>query len=481
MKKLFAWYFRTPVVIRILSGFLAGSMIGIALWWASSTRGYAVKPALETYVGPFGDVFVNMLKMIVIPVIFFSLIVGSASLPIKKFGRIGLKVIGWYLFCSLLAAGVGVSLALVINPGSGTVLEEWESMTGGNGKSKPGSPETKAAEEAQPSAAGTEIEQPQAGEPETEAAEEAQTGEPETEEATPRTFGDLLLSMFENPFGALASGHFLPIVVFSIMFGLAIRVIIEASKNAQQVTHLESLVGILAAARDGMFKLVNWILEYSPIGVLALSIRNFGLYGPKIVGPYIRVTLGVVGGIVVMVVVVYSLLLRIMTKQNPLRVFKRIQEAMIMAFMTRSSAATLPVSMKVAEEELKVRREFASFSLPLGATINMDGVCVHLPMFAVLAANIFGLHLTPIGLVLLVMTTVLASIGAGGVPAGSLMLLFIILGTMGLDQQQVAIIVAIALGINPILDMFETMNNITGDLVCTYVVAHSEKLLNTTA
>jgi Na+/H+-dicarboxylate symporter len=179
-----------------------------------------------------------------------------------------------------------------------------------------------------------------------------------------------------------------------------------------------------------------------------------------------------------MVFIVYPVLLLAVTGRNPLIVLKKIKEAMIMAFITRSSAATLPVSIKTAEEKLKVRSELASFSLPLGATINMDGVCVHLPMFAVLAATMFGIHLSLANLVVLVITTVLASIGAGGVPGGSLMLLFIILETMGLTGQQVAVIVALALGINPILDMFETMNNITGDLVCTYAVAHNEGLVD---
>jgi len=131
----------------------------------------------------------------------------------------------------------------------------------------------------------------------------------------------------------------------------------------------------------------------------------------------------------------------------------------------------------VAERELKVREEVAGFSLPLGATINMDGVCVHLPMFAVLAANLFGFELTAGSLFLLVVTTVLAAIGAGGIPGGSLMLMFIILDNLGLSAEQVAMVVALALGINPILDMFETMNNVTGDLVCTWVVAENEGLV----
>jgi len=179
-----------------------------------------------------------------------------------------------------------------------------------------------------------------------------------------------------------------------------------------------------------------------------------------------------------MVFVVYSLLIFVVTRRSPYRVLKSIQEAMITAFITRSSAATLPVSMRVATDDLKIRNELVSFALPLGATINMDGVCVHLPMFAILAANMFGIELTTGSLVLLILTTVLASIGAGGVPGGSLMLLFLILESLGLDSTQVAVIVALALGINPILDMFETANNVTGDLICTLTVADTEKMID---
>jgi Na+/H+-dicarboxylate symporter len=261
------------------------------------------------------------------------------------------------------------------------------------------------------------------------------------------------------------------------MFGLAIRVTIEAAKSKASVQRLLILEDLLKACRDAMFKVVDWILEYSPIGVLALTIMNFGLHGPSIVGPYISVTVGVVLGITTMVFVVYPVLLWIVTRQNPFTILKKIKEAMLMAFITRSSAATLPISIKVAEEDLKIRNELASFSLPLGATINMDGVCVHLPMFAVLAANMFGIELTMGSLVVLVITTVLSSIGAGGVPGGSLMLLFIVLEAMHLSGSQVSVIIALALGINPILDMFETMNNVTGDLVCTYAVAHNEGLI----
>jgi Na+/H+-dicarboxylate symporter len=444
IRRFLRWYFKTPLILRIVVCFIGGSLIGAILWYLSKAAagaevtGQTASEKIIPYISPFGQVFVDMLKMIVVPIIFFSLVVGASSLPISRFGRIGLKTILWYLFCSLVAAILGTCLALAINPGSEANLDAWQKLVNIKG---------------------------------------AQADELAPETTAEGTLSQLLLNLFRNPFEALATGNFLPIIVFAIMFGLAMRVLIEAG-GEQRVARLEMLGSLVEACRDAMFKLVDWILEYSPIGVLALTIVNFGLYGPSIVGPYVSVTLGVVLGIIVMVFVVYPALLWAVTRHNPLTVLKRIKEPMIMAFITRSSAATLPISIKTAEEELKIRNELASFSLPLGATINMDGVCVHLPMFAVLAANMFGIELTLGSLVALVITTVLSSIGAGGVPGGSLMLLFIILETMGLTGQQVAVIVALALGINPILDMFETMNNITGDLVCSYAVATNEGLVD---
>jgi len=438
MKRIFKWYFSVSLMVRILFCFVAGSVIGGGLWYLSQTSGQQNVDIIINYISPFGQVFVHMLKMIVVPVIFFSLVVGSASLPISKFGRVGVKTLLWYLGCSFFAAVVGVVLALGINPGSKSSIKKWQEMAGGL------------------TSQASDI------------AEKATDANP---------LAQILLNLFRNPFEALSTGNFLPIIVFSIMFGLAIRVTIEAAKSKASVQRLLILEDLLKACRDAMFKVVDWILEYSPIGVLALTIMNFGLHGPSIVGPYISVTVGVVLGIVTMVFVVYPVLLWIVTRQNPFTILKKIKEAMLMAFITRSSAATLPISIKVAEEDLKVRNELASFSLPLGATINMDGVCVHLPMFAVLAANMFGIQLTMGSLAVLVITTVLSSIGAGGVPGGSLMLLFIVLEAMHLSGSQVAVIIALALGINPILDMFETMNNVTGDLVCTYAVAHNEGLI----
>jgi len=239
---------------------------------------------------------------------------------------------------------------------------------------------------------------------------------------------------------------------------------------------MHMLIDLCDACMLAVNRIIDMVMDYSPIGVFFLAMGIFTVYGPAIIGPYVTVLFGVVTGILFLLFVAYPLLIALLVRKHPYRVIAAVREAMVLAFVTRSSAATLPVSIRVCVENLKVQKELASFALPLGATINMDGVCIHLPMFAILAANMFGVSLSFGDLAMMMVTTVLAAVGAGGVPGGSLMLLFIILGTLGLDPSQVAVIVALALGINPILDMFETMGNVTGDLLCTYSVASLEGL-----
>jgi Na+/H+-dicarboxylate symporter len=177
-----------------------------------------------------------------------------------------------------------------------------------------------------------------------------------------------------------------------------------------------------------------------------------------------------------MIFVVYPIFVGIFCRENPYKIIYKLKEAIFTAFLTRSSAATLPCSFRVMDD-LKVRRELSSFSLPMGATVNMDGVCVHLPVFAILAVNIFGIDLSMWQLAILVISVVFASVGAGGIPGGSVFLLFMVLSNLGLDDAQTATIVALAIGINPLLDMFETACNVTGDNVCTYIVGKKNNML----
>lgn len=408
------------LIWMILGAFILGLGVGIMLWKLDTGVGYYVK-----YVSPFGDVLVAMLKMIVIPVILLSLISGAASLPTKEFGKIGVKVLVWYFVTSLFAAIVGSALAVWFNPGSGASKDAWALMQQG-----------------------------------------AQTVDAQGANSLVQVF----LGMFQNPFASLASGNFLAIIVFSIGFGIALKIVSETgTQNIREGAF--TFLSIIETCKEAVFKIVDWILAYSPIGVFCLTSVNFAQYGTHLVGPYVSLTLGVVIGILSMVFVVYPLMILVSVRKNPISILVKMQDPMLTSFVTRSSAAALPVSLRVAKEELHIDEKLSSFSLPLGSTVNMDGVCVHLPMFAVLAANLFGVPISFTALFILVVTTVLVSVGAGGVPGGSLMLLFIILQNMNLGTDQIAIIVGLALGINPILDMFETMNNVTGDLVCTYCVA----------
>lgn len=408
------------LIWMIFLAFLVGLIVGIVLWKMDAGVAYYV-----TYASPFGDILVAMLKMIVIPVILLSLISGAASLPTKEFGKIGIKVLVWYFVTSLFAAVVGSFLAVQFNPGAGASKDAWEGMRQG-------------VQSVSPSGGGS--------------------------------LAQVFLGMFQNPFQSLAQGNFLAIIVFAIGFGIAIKIVSE-NGNDKIKEGASLFLKVVETCKEAVFKIVDWILAYSPIGVFFLTSCNFAQYGTHLVGPYVSLTLGVVIGILAMVFVVYPLMILIAVRKNPISVMLKMQDPMLTAFVTRSSAAALPVSLRVANETLHIDENLSSFSLPLGSTVNMDGVCVHLPMFAVLAANLFNVPLTFTSLFILVITTVLVSVGAGGVPGGSLMLLFIILQNMNLDPAQIAIIVGLALGINPILDMFETMNNVTGDLVCTYCVA----------
>ncbi len=433
MRIIFQAYRRTSLLARILIGFGVGALLGILVWWWGAEAAFHCVKILA----PFGVLLISMLKMIVIPVIFFSIITGAAQLSLKNFGRVGGKVIGWYLFTSLIATLTGVSLALVINPGSATQLSGWEQLSSSGLSDIPAiAPQTSL---------GSSITR-------------------------------LLLSLFQNPFEALATNNFLAIIVFALLFGLALRQLMDTpvvSKSPASGTFLD----LITVVREVIFKIVDWILEYSPIGIFCLTLSNFSQHGWVIVGPYLGIVVSVISGVLLLMVLVYPFLIWLITRQAPYKIMRRMNEAILTAFITRSSAATLPVTFKTMENHLGVKKELTSFALPLGATINMDGVCVHLPVFAVLAANLFGIEITLGALFMMVITTVLASIGAGGVPGGSLMLLFVILQTLGLSDEQVNLVVAIAAGINPILDMFETANNVTGDMVCTYVVARQENLI----
>ncbi len=438
---LFKAYLKVPLVKRVVAGLVMGALCGGGLWWMSALCGSqdGVR-AVMRYCAPFGSVFVGMLKMIVVPTIFFSLVCGASALPLKKLGKVGGKIVLWYFASMAVASALGIAVACFVNPGAGGSLAGWQELVRQFGAQSAGSAIAEA----------------------------------------PKSLADvldkLLSDLFQNPFAALANGNFMGVIAFAILFGVSLRLILDAAADPARRARVQAVIDLCETCMAAVNKIIDFVMNYSPVGVFFLSMGIFSVYGPAIIGPYVAVVVGVSTGIMLLLFVVYPVMIAIVARQNPYRVIMAVREAMLLAFVTRSSAATLPVSIRVSEENLGVNPELASFSLPLGATVNMDGVCVHLPMFAVLAANMFGIRLGIGDLVLIMVTTVMAAVGAGGVPGGSLMLLFIILGALGLNDAQTAVIVALALGINPILDMFETMCNVTGDILCTYGVAKLENL-----
>lgn len=418
-------------MVAILLGFALGTGLGLALSsWASAET----VANILAFVSPFGDILVAMLKMAVFPIIFFSLITGAASLPLKKSGKVGGMVMVWYVLTSLVATVFGVCMAYLLNP------------------SMPQAGEVAAGNMASAS---------------------AMTGHG----TSAVSLSSFAVGLFQNPFSALANGQFLPVIVFAIFFGLCARSVLD---NELADAHTRRVVTLVVDLCDGAqrvaFKVIDCVILYFPIGVFALTLTNFATNGPLLFGPYFKIALCVAVGVLAMILFVYPLMIALFCRQNPYKVLLRMREPLLTAFVTRSSAATLPVSFKAADA-LGVDRSISGFSLPMGATVNMDGVCVHLPVFVILASNMFGHNLSLVQVGTLCLSIMFASVGAGGVPGGSIFLLFMVLEAMGLPSPEVSMIVALALGINPILDMFETCCNVAGDNVCTYIVAKKNGLI----
>lgn len=421
---------KIPLVVKILIGFVLGTSIGLYL---SAFCGEDTVRKTISCVSPFGSVLVAMLKAVVYPIILFSLIAGAASLPLKRSGKVGGTVMAWYFITSLFATLFGVVLAYMLNPSISGAADLAAANMAGAGAISGG--------------------------------------------AASGTLGAFITGLFQNPFAALASGQFLPVIVFAIAFGLAARSIMDRlPENSEAANGVRILVKAVEGAQHISFRLIDWVVCYFPIGVFALSLTNFAANGTLLFGPYLRITGCVIVGVFSMIFLIYPLAILIFCRENPYKVLFRMKDAMLTAFVTRSSAATLPVSFRVMDN-LGVDRALSGFSLPMGATVNMDGVCVHLPVFVILAANMFGHELTMLQIATLCLSIMFASIGAGGIPSGSVFLLFMVLENLGLPADQVTLVVALALGINPILDMFETCCNVTGDNVCTYVVARNNALL----
>lgn len=372
-----------------------------------------------TIVKPLGTIFLNMIKMIVVPMVFFSITAGVASLgDLKKLRNIGVKVVGLYALTSALCVGLGLIMANIINPGKGFDLTALSQSTDYEAQAMP-------------------------------------------------SIIDTLIDMFpSNIFTSFTNTNMLQIIVFSVFLGVEL---IMMGKEGERL-----LAGVQSCA-NAMYKITAIVMEFSPIGVCALLADSVGAYGLKIFGPLGKLILTVYASDVILVLLMYIPMVALLAKFPVKKWLQGIWKVWVVTASTTSSSGSLPITTSVTNDEFGVSSELSSFSLPLGATINMNGGCIYYAAAIVMTAQIYGMNLTPSALVNIIISTVLVAMGCPGVPGGAIIMTTILLTNMGLPLE----IVGLIAGIFRLIDMANTTFNVTGDVVTTMVVARSEGMMHT--
>ncbi|MAV64309.1 MAG: dicarboxylate/amino acid:cation symporter [Pelagibacteraceae bacterium TMED237] len=366
-----------------------------------------------------GDIFIRLLKMVIVPLVLTSIIIGISSINDRsKIGRMGIKTIIYYISTSLIAILIGLSLVNTIKPGEGA--------------------------------------NPISG-IETYDASQLQSN----------SIIDIFKRMVpENPIDALASGDMLSIIFFAIFFGLML--------NFVDTKHSKPVLGILNSIYQIILKMTQIILKTAPIGVFGLIVKAVSTSGLSIFKELSLYAITLISGLSIHLFIVIPLILILIVKVNPIKHFKAISSAMVTAFSTSSSSATLPVTIKCVKDNIKVSNETSSFVLPMGATINMDGTALYECVGVLFIAQAIGIPLDASQQFVVVITALLASIGAAGIPSAGTVMLFIVTEAVGLQSDVVAVWVGSMLAIDRPLDMFRTMVNVSSDSVGAAVIAKSE-------
>ena len=413
MKRIIRYLLNTKLHTKILLGLVAGIPVGLLLG-----------PRVSL-IEPVGTLFIRLIRMIVVPLVFSSLFVGTASLGnIRKLGRIGIKTIAYYLCTTAIAISIGLVLGNVFRPGATVDESTRDSLMA--------SYEREAVEKIEIAA------------------------------SKPGVVETLTRIVPENPMESLAEANMLQIIFFALLFGVAVTLVPEDRGRP--------VIRFFDAVSEAMIQMVHIVMKLAPLGVLALIAVVVGRFGADILLSLLGYSLVVLAGLAVHATVIYSTAVSIFAGISPLRFLRGIREAQLIAFSTSSSNATLPVTMECVEEELGVPEEISSFVLPLGATINMDGTALYQGVAAVFIAQVYGMGLTVGDQLTIVLMATLASIGAAGVPGIGVITLAMVLDTIGVPLQGIALI----LGVDRLLDMCRTAVNVTGDASAALVVAATE-------
>ena len=349
--------------------------------------------------------------MLVVPLVFVSLICGTSTLSDpSKLGRLGAKSVGLYVVTTAIAITLAMSMALLISPGEGLNL----------------------------------------------------TTETSFEAKTAPSLGDVIVNMFpSNPINSMAQGNMLQIIVFAVLFGISMAMTGEAGKRVS--AFFEDINTVI-------MRLVTIIMNLAPYGVFVLMAKLFSTIGGDTIFSLAKYFFLVFGVLIIHGLVTYSILLKLLSGLSPVVLLKKMRDAALFAFSTSSSSATLPVTMETARNKLGINNSVASFTLPLGATINMDGTAIMQGVATVFIAQVYGVDLSLGDYMMVVLTATLASIGTAGVPGVGLIMLAMVLQQVNLPVEGIALII----GVDRLLDMTRTAVNITGDCMVSCVVAKSE-------
>jgi Na+/H+-dicarboxylate symporter len=400
---------------KILIGMFLGILIGSVINYLGQREGTIQTFFIGGVVEVGGRIFLSSLKLLVVPMVFVSLVTGTGSLSdIKKLGRLGSKTFLLYVLTTALAISLALLVAEVLNPGAGFVIQNAGQFTAQDAPS----------------------------------------------------LVDVIANIFpSNPIEAMVKGEMLQIIVFAILFGVGITLAGATGKR---------ILNLFQDLNEIIMKMVLLLIELAPYGVFFLLTKVFATQGFGAIIPMAKYFFIVLFCLIVHVLLVYSLLLKSLGSLSPRTFFKKYYEVMLFAFSTASSNATLPINLEVTEKKLGVHNSVAAFTIPLGATINMDGTAIMQGVATVFVAQVYGVELGLQGYLMTILTATLASIGTAGVPGVGLIMLAMVFRQVGLPVEGIGLII----GVDRLLDMTRTAVNVTGDAIVSCVVAKSEGQLD---
>lgn len=408
----------TVIFIALIAGAVTGTIINNFFMHIDVVN----KVIVEGIFYVIGQGFISLMKMLVVPLVFCSIVCGAASIgDTKTLGKVGVRTIIFYICTTMLAVAVSLSVASLINPGLGLDMS---------------------------------------------AVENVKTTIDSSATNTDLSLVDTILNIIPtNPIASLANGEMLQIIVFALIVGI---ILAKLKDKAQLVSNF------FQQGNDIMMEMTMMIMKIAPIGVFCLVGRTFSELGFSAMVPMFKYMITVVLALAIQCYGVYMIMLRVFAGLNPFKFAKKFFPVQAFAFSTATSNATIPLNIDTLEEKVGVSRKISGFTIPLGATINMDGTSIMQGVAVVFVAQAFGIHLDPADYLTVIATATLASIGTAGVPSVGLVTLAMVFDSVGLPVSGIGLI----MGIDRILDMLRTAVNITGDAVCTTIVAKQNKELD---